>query len=162
MSKFEETILPYNGTEGYVSGSDTSRERAISTAQSGKATARQQSVLDALHQNPHGLTWKELGALLGLHHGQISATLSVLHGAGKIFAMKHKRQGSHPYLAIDYAGLYPPSAVILTPSKTLNSKKRQAMLKVVEMARLVDEDYTIETASLLRKAITELDAIADT
>lgn len=158
----DEVILPYNGTEGYVSGSDTSRARAIDDVASGKTTYRQKVVLDALHQYPHGLTWKELGLMLGLHHGQVSATLSVLHKAGKVFSLRTKVNGSHPYVSKEWVNMHDPSQIILEPSKTLSGKKRTALQAVLEAAREADLDYNLDTASRLRQAIADFDAISDT
>lgn len=162
MSTTDETITPYNGTEGYVSGSDTSRERAIEDVKTGRTTYRQKVVLDALHSHPQGLTWKELGLLLGLHHGQVSATLSVLHGAGKVVSLKTKVDGSHPYVAVEWVGFHHPSQVIWEPSKTLTAKRRKALNAVLEAAREADLDYNLDTASRLRQAISDFDAISDT
>lgn len=158
----DEPVLPYAGTEGFVSGSETSRERAIMDATNGTASRRQQVVLDLLERAPNGMTWKELGDRLGLHHGKISATLSVLHGAGKIAALKTKRANCHPYLAMRYANQFHPSMVIWEPSKTLSRLKREAMEKVVDMARLVSINPDLLTLAELDRALDELDAIERT
>jgi hypothetical protein len=158
----DETVLPYNGTEGFISGSDTSRERAERNVKDGTVTKRQRDVLDALHQRPDGMTWKDLNLLLGLHHGQVSGTLSVLHKAGKIVALKTKRDGCHPYLAMRFIDNYHPSQTIMTPSKTFSGIKRAALEKVVEAARAVDKEHTLETEAYLRQAIWDLDAILNT
>lgn len=158
----EENKLPYAGTAGFVSGSDTSRERAQKEAASGVATYRQKMVLQWLDEHSEGMTWKELGTFMGLHHGQISGTLSVLHKIGKVAQLRSKRNNCHPYISMAFIGQYPLTDLILTPSETKSGKRRQALEKVIIAARLVDSDYTLESAALLREALNRLDAISDT
>lgn len=158
----EENDLPYAGTAGYVSGSDTSRERAQREAASGVATHRQKLVLAWLDERPEGMTWKELSTFMGLHHGQISGTLSVLHKVGKVAQLQTKRENCHPYISMRFINEYPLTDLILVPSQTKAGWRRQALEKVVAAARLVDRDYNLESSALLREALTQLDAISDT
>lgn len=158
----DEAVLPYSGTEGFVSGSDTSRARATADASSGGAWQRQTIVLEALDRAPNGMTWKELGDRLNLHHGKISGTLSVLHGAGKIAMLKTKRENCHPYIAMRYAVQFHPSLVIWEPSKTLSRLRREAMEKVVDAARLVSVRADLLTLAELDRALADLDAIDNT
>ena len=158
----EENELPYAGTAGYVSGSDTSRERAQKEAMTGVATYRQKKVLEWLDQNPKGMTWKELGTFMGLHHGQISGALSVLHKVGKVAQLRSKRNNCHPYISINFVEHYPLTELILAPSETKSGKRRQALEKVIIAARLVDSDYNIESAALLRESLARIDAISNT
>ena len=86
-----ETVLPYAGTSGW-SGSETSKNRAISADESGLTTQRQkETLLELRYASRTGLTWKELATLANLHHGQASGVLSVLHKAGKIERLKATR-----------------------------------------------------------------------
>jgi len=92
--------LPYNGTSGH-SGSDTSRERALSADRSGKTALRQAQALNLLSQRDMlGLTWKELSQITGLHHGTASGVLSVLHKTGRIARLKESRDGCKVYVDV--------------------------------------------------------------
>jgi hypothetical protein len=87
----EQGALPYAGTSGW-SGSQTSFERAIADDSSGVTNKRQREALEELMWASRiGLTWKELGMSLNLHHGQASGVLSVLHKAGEIERLKQRR-----------------------------------------------------------------------
>ena len=89
----EPPILPYAGTSGHA-GSETSRERAVSDDTSGVTGARQRRTLDALARAMHhGLTYRELGQQLQLHHGQSSGVLSGLHKAGRVARLADTRRG---------------------------------------------------------------------
>lgn len=95
-------ILPYDGTSGW-SGSDTSRERAITDDRSGKTRLRQSQTLTHLrHNGERGLTWKELSEITNWHHGQASGVLSVLHKAGLIARLKERRNKCAVYVANEY------------------------------------------------------------
>jgi len=91
-------VLPYGGTSGW-SGSETSRDRAITADTSGQTTERQQRVLSLLRRaGQYGMTWKELGEETGWHHGTASGALSVLHKAGKIERLSQTRLRSQIYV----------------------------------------------------------------
>lgn len=162
MDEMQQPELPYNGTEGFIGGSDTSRDRAMREVAEGKVSERQQAVLSMLEEFPDGLTWHELGEKLGLHHGQVSGSLSVLHKAGKIAQLRSKRDNCHPYIAMRCTVMHPLTELILTPSDTKAGRKRSALMLVVEAAKQVDADYTLETAAILRNALRRLDAIDNT
>lgn len=90
--------LPYNGTSGH-SGSETSKARAINSDRSGKTALRQAQALNLLSErDSHGITWKELSDLTGLHHGTASGVLSVLHKVGRIARLKESRNGCKVYV----------------------------------------------------------------
>ena len=92
--------LPYNGTSGH-SGSDTSKQRALSADRSGKTALRQAQALNLLFQRDMlGLTWKELSQITGLHHGTASGVLSVLHKTGRIARLKESRDGCKVYVDV--------------------------------------------------------------
>jgi hypothetical protein len=94
--------LPYNGTSGH-SGSDTSRQRALSADRSGKTALRQAQALNLLSQRDLlGLTWKELSQITGLHHGTASGVLSVLHKTGRIARLKESRNGCKVYVDVSF------------------------------------------------------------
>ena len=92
--------LPYSGTSGH-SGTDTSKERALSADRSGKTALRQAQTLNLLAQRKMlGITWKELSEITGLHHGTASGVLSVLHKAGRIARLKESRDGCKVYVDV--------------------------------------------------------------
>jgi hypothetical protein len=111
------TELPYLGTEGFVRR-PASEDRARENALNGVASERQSRVLAHLEPLMYGETWVEVGEALRLHHGQVSATLSVLHQAGKVFQLREKRGRSHPYVHSMWRYLYVASERYDEPTKT--------------------------------------------
>ena len=96
-----EPELPYAGTSGH-SGSDTSKERALSADRSGQTARRQAEALKfLLEQKTLGATWKELSEVTGLHHGTTSGVLSVLHKSGRIARLQERRNRCKVYVALD-------------------------------------------------------------
>lgn len=152
------TELPYNGTEGYARGSETSKERAFREVADGTASKRQVDVLNLLDKTPSGLTWSEAGRLLGLHHGQISGTLSVLHRAGKIVQLKRKRGNCAPYLSMRFVEAYHPAEVRFHTSPTSAGNRRKALEKVAEAARALAANYNLVTQAEMIEALRQLDA----
>lgn len=57
-----------------------------------------QTCLDLLEAGPDGLTWAELGARRGWHHGTSSGVLSRLHAQGRVVRTRTYRDGSAVYL----------------------------------------------------------------
>jgi hypothetical protein len=87
-----------NYTGGW-SGSDASRDRAVGEARSGRVQKRQQKVWNAVRlAGLDGMTWWEVGAALGMHHGAASGALSNLHKAGRLVRLKERRGGSSVYV----------------------------------------------------------------
>jgi hypothetical protein len=121
-----ETVLPYLGTEGYVT-----RQASILRAQrdviSGNAGERQIAILKHLSVLPQGATWVEVGHALQLHHGQVSGALSVLHKAGKLFQLRDTRSRSHPYVHSNFRYKYTDSERFDTPTRT-NGKLLKARI----------------------------------
>lgn len=102
-----QVSLPYpepDGTHtGGWSGSDTSKERAVTEAADGTLQKRQQQVLTLLHQRKYaGATWKEVAGVLRLHHGQASGALSNLHKAGRAARLTKKRRKCAIYVHPDF------------------------------------------------------------
>lgn len=96
--------LTYNGTEGY-SGSEASRMRAEGEARDGTVLRRQQDVMHWVQAaGVSGVTWRDLGEVTGLHHGQITGALSNLHRAGKIARLTQRRGRCSVYVAHEYVG----------------------------------------------------------
>ena len=98
MTTMVEPVLPYNDTSGY-SGTDTSEQRARDRDSSGKTLSSQNDTLKYLADaGDHGLTVQELRNMTGWHHGIASASLTNLHGAGKIARLEEKRNRCHVYV----------------------------------------------------------------
>lgn len=96
--------LEYAGTEG-SSGSDASHERAEAEAADGTASARQRLILAELeYAGASGMTWRELGTNLGLHHGQVTGSLSNLHKGQKIARLTVKRDRCSLYVLPQHVG----------------------------------------------------------
>lgn len=93
--------LPYAGTSGYQ-GSDTSESRARRDDKDGTTGKRQAETIQALKDaSDRGLTWKELSALTGWHHGKASGVLSVLHKTQHIARLKETRDRCKIYISPD-------------------------------------------------------------
>lgn len=91
-------VLPYAGTSGW-SGSETSKDRALTEDSSGITAERQRKVLNELQfAGEMGLTWKELADLYKWHHGQASGVLSVLHKEGMIARLTIRRNKCAVYV----------------------------------------------------------------
>lgn len=93
---------PYAGTSGW-SGTDTSRERAVSEDESGTTAKRQAETLSYLRQvGAQGMTVTELRHGTGWHHGKASGLLSVLHKVGRVERLAEKRGRCHVYVLPEY------------------------------------------------------------
>jgi hypothetical protein len=132
--------LPYNGTEGYVD-TPASKERAVREAKEGIAGNRQQVILRLVKEaGMHGLTWGEVQSLLPeLHHGQISASLSVLHKGGDLFQLKPKRGRSHPYVHNSFLFQWAEHLRLDTPSRIKRNVDRDRIAKAREEALDIQE-----------------------
>jgi hypothetical protein len=98
----ELPLTPYAGTSGW-SGSNASKDRAISEDANGTTSHRQNTALNHLFDSGYiGLTWKELAELEGWHHGQASGVLSVLNHAGFIVRLSVRRNRCSIYVMPKY------------------------------------------------------------
>lgn len=96
--------MMYGGTEG-SSGSDASRNRADREAVNGTAVGRQRMILaDLAAAGPSGRTWRELSEAYGLHHGQITGSLSNLHKNRRIARLTDKRGRCSIYVLPAHVG----------------------------------------------------------
>jgi hypothetical protein len=94
----DDPTTPYDGTSGW-SGNATSRDRAREDDHGGATARRQAVVLDELLRvGPHGYTWNELAHRTGMHHGQASGALTVLHKTGRIVRLTEKRNRCRVYV----------------------------------------------------------------
>ena len=97
-----KSVTPYAGTSGW-SGSETSKERAVTEDADGTTTDRQQLIiLNLMKAKEQGLTWHEVADLNEWHHGQASSALSILHKVGIIARLKERRNKSAVYVLPDF------------------------------------------------------------
>lgn len=130
-------LFPYNGTMGYVE-QESSKARAVFERDSGVASARARAVLDSLHaRGAAGAIWREIGSDLGLHHGQVSGCLSVLHKAGHVFMKNAISNGCHIYVHSDFRDAFPDWARIDQPVVTKTKQRKDALEAVLAAAALV-------------------------
>jgi len=94
--------LPYNGSSGW-SGTDTSRDRAISLDAKGDTKAVQSYIMNLLYvRDARGATWREIADLTLWHHGTVSGALSVLHKTERIARLTEKRGRCRVYVLPEY------------------------------------------------------------
>ena len=93
---------PYKGTAGW-SGTDTSKDRALTNLRTGRELNNQQKALTLLKASGvRGITWKELSDCTGMHHGTASGVLSVLHKSSAIVRTIKVRNGCKIYVHQDF------------------------------------------------------------
>jgi hypothetical protein len=99
-----EPSLEYNGTAGYNSASDTSRDAAYDDLVTGvTAKAQRLTLILALQQREHGITIAELREAKGsLHHGKMSSALTNLHKAGRLARLAERRGRCHVYVLPEF------------------------------------------------------------
>lgn len=113
-----------------------SRERAAELDRSGRWISWREDILAILEpRGTRGATWQELGAILNLHHGQVSGRLSTMHAAGYVFALDVTRNGSHPYVHHAFRDMVDPTARRDYPAKTKATRLRDTL----DAARLAAE-----------------------
>ena len=144
----------------YVAGSDTSRARALNEDANGTASRRRLDILELLRvAGPAGMTWQEIATATGLHHGQVSGALSVMHKDRQVAALRIKRNRCHPYIHAQWAQEHPRDMVILEPAQTYAGRKQQAVQDVIDAARAFCQ--TGLRAGDIRQALIALDALED-
>lgn len=143
--------LPYNGTEGYVDN-PASKERAVTEALDGTVGNRQRMILNLLIQYGEvGATWGEVQLKLPhLHHGQISATLSVLHKACDVFQLKERRGKSHPYVHYLFRDCYTKEERIDLPARTKANDRADRLAKAYEKVECLQEILVLLEEEALR------------
>lgn len=97
--------LGYNGTGGYNSQSDTSREAAYHDLVEGvTAKAQRLTLILAAQAGERGLTIVDLREAKGsLHHGKMSSALTNLHKGGRLVRLQERRDRSHVYVLPEFA-----------------------------------------------------------
>jgi hypothetical protein len=126
-----------------------SKERAERLNRSGEYSQRREIARVYLWRaGSDGLTWRELGEKMGLHHGQVSGLLSSMHGAGDVFALRTTRNRCHPYVLQAFREQYEASERVDEPATTAARRNRE----IAEAARrFVDAMRT--SRALTRSAI---------
>lgn len=149
------TFDTYKGTAGYVER-PASKERAIREKESGVLREQAKRVLELLdYAGQDGQTWRELGAALELHHGQISGLLSNMHNKGLVFSLVQTRDRCHPYVHTKYRDRYTDSQVYDSPARTSKGSTRQNLTDLLTaIQRCRDENYGLY-------AVQNLNEVAD-
>jgi len=111
----------------------TYRKAAKKEATSGKAIKRARQILHTLSLHPEGLTYKQVGDLLNLHHGQSSGALSILHQNGVVFMLRTKINRCHVYVHSDQRYKYEASERIDEPASTVAGRKRKELQRLLEL-----------------------------
>lgn len=107
-------VLPFNGTSGWA-GSNASRERQMMLDETGETGKRQKQVLAELQNaGMYGAIWRDIALALGIHHGQASAALSVLHREGLIARLEEKRAKCSIYVLPQFVNGRPTSDAMKT------------------------------------------------
>jgi hypothetical protein len=142
-----------------VEESPTSTARAIREDRDGTTSKRQKEVLNALKERGVlGLTWKELGWKLDLHHGQSSGVLSSLHRAGLVFALKEARGNCQPYVHGSFRHLVETHDRVDSPVQTKSGKKRARLEELADAVRIYLHYPTDDNFKRMKVASSECDA----
>ena len=160
MTSLDHPSLPYNGKSGHVAASKTSTARALHEDATGVTGKRQLAILDALENaSAHGYTWTELGDELNLHHGQVSGALSVLHNAGRVFALRRERNNSQIYYHCKYRTLFGDYERLDFPVKTAHAQATDALDALLLAVDQLVECQTMQTVAAVRHANDQYKAV---
>lgn len=119
-----------------------------------------------MYQGKSGATYKEIGSVLELHHGQISGVLSNLHSQGLVFILRAKRKdGCAIYVSHLYRDAYQDAQVIDQPPQH-TAKERQLILEelfqaCLEVRELGNSDYRTERIGTLLNGIIERTSVTE-
>ena len=139
----------FDDTDGFVNN-PASRDRAFRESKSGVRNQRHKKIskyLDVIGDS--GATWRELGEILRLHHGQISGALSKMHANGEVFVLKEQRDRCHPYVHVKYRDHYAVEDRFDEPVKTVgvlrmeeNNKLKQEISKLKSDLQIAERRLT--------------------
>jgi len=148
----------YNGTAGYVNR-PASKERALRQKENGILSNQAKRVLDLLHYSGRdGMTWRELGDALDLHHGQISGLLSNMHQKGMVFSLVQIRDKCHPYMHKDYRSYYKDGEVYDAPARTSKVADKQTVTDLMQaIRRCQDENYNFYSVQALNELYAQIE-----
>jgi hypothetical protein len=149
MSNDEPLFNWFEETDGFVDR-PASRERAVRESKNGVKNQRHKKITKYLDLcGVQGGTWRELGEILGLHHGQISGALSKMHSNGEIFSLRQQRDKCHPYVHLKYQSHYSVEERFDEPAKTMG------VLRAEENERLKEELENMRIERDIWKALAE-------
>lgn len=142
----------YQGTLGFVPV-DTSKDRAIDEMKSGVASERLDKVLCIVESaGPDGIIWKDIATRLGMHHGQVSSALSVLHRSELVAMRTNKKDRCHPYVATRYVDQIGQTNVVTKPKKTITRLKAEAGEELAELIiRYAEQEITLNQLIIAAK-----------
>lgn len=159
MSEQLNLWTAYNDTAGFVDR-PASRERAFREVEDGSLSARQQAILDCLEDaGRQGMTWKQLGDLLGLHHGKVSGALSNMHKGGVVFMLVAQRDRCHPYVHEKYRDTFQTVERYDQPARTRNNKRNDLLNELLETCRVASQNgWSFGMTENINRVIATLDA----
>jgi hypothetical protein len=148
----------YNGTAGYVNR-PASKERALRQKENGILSDQAKRVLDLLsYAGGDGMTWRELGDALDLHHGQISGLLSNMHQKGMVFSLVQIRDKCHPYIHKDFRPFYEVEQVYDRPARTSKVADKQTVTDLMQaIRRCQDENYNFYSVQALNELHAQIE-----
>lgn len=139
-------VLPFKGTSGWA-GSKASQDRQMMLDETGKTGERQALVLAELQDaGVHGATWRDIALALELHHGQASATLSVLHREGIIARLEERRNKCSIYVMPEFVADRPTASAMKTQA-SINAnaiKAVRALHSETEYSEITNTTYCKE------------------
>lgn len=151
MTDDDLPLIAYGRTAGFVN-QPASRDRAEKEAASGVASQRAMLVLRHLQTAPDGMTWRELGSALNLHHGQISGALSNLHKSGLVFMLRKQRNRCHPYVHADKRDQFSVEDRIDEPVQTRNTQRRQQLEELLLLINTAIINGDVHDVEVIQKA----------
>jgi hypothetical protein len=123
----------YNGTQGSVAR-PTSRTRVVANLDD--------VWKQVFHSQSYGMTWKELGDAMHLHHGQASGALSNLHRLGRAFVVRDlKRENCQVYVSDYWKMAFHKLERIDEPVQTRASRKKVLQEAIIHAATRVVETH---------------------
>lgn len=145
-------LMPYPSQDGNTAGfagEGGSADRAHHEARTGKSAGRQRITLQNLrHIRATGLTWRELAAVEGWHHGQASGVLSVLHKEGRIACLHARRDNCSIYVLPQYVEGRPT----VEHRGTQAARDRASLQRIRDLVDLASPDGSI-SVRVLRAAL---------
>lgn len=158
---------PYAGGTGST-GSGASHDRREREDEHGVSAYRQEQIIGALRAaGTTGLTWSELGTLMGWHHGQATGALSVLHKEREIEALDSRRKRSTIYVLREFIAGRPTrdpgttrgNRILAEANVELNRENGALNQRVMDLQTTVAERDALldEQQLLVRKAFGERD-----
>lgn len=83
-----------------------------------------------------GLTWKEVAAITGEHHGKVSGALSALHAEHRVARLRSKRDGCAVYVHPEMVGHRPLAPIRARVDWKERATRAEAVLDAVREGRV--------------------------